>query len=76
MSIAAMVDLARRENEAARKTWGAPAHSTTARTYHKNIAERVVPYIGSGYTLGFVARALGCSVPSVRNALRKLGDEL
>jgi len=76
MSIAAMADMARRENAAARRTWDVPSGDAPARTYHKNITDSVAPYIGSGYTLAYVARALGCSVPSVHYALNKLGAKL
>jgi len=76
MSLAAMADMARRENEAARRTWDVAANETFAGTYHKNITERVVPYIGSGYSLAFVGRALGCSAQAVNAALNKLGAKL
>lgn len=43
---------------------------------HKNVRERIVPYIGSGMTLRAVAAEIGCSHVAVYNALKRMGASL
>lgn len=73
MSIAAMIEMARKENIVARKRWDVGGGATS---YRKNITTRIKPYIGSGMTQTEVARALDCAVPSVTYALKKMGAKL
>lgn len=66
--------LAARENSAVRRAWGEPPDSR--RFAQKNVTEAVRPYLGSALPRNEVARLIGCTPPSVSNALKKIGGSL
>ena len=67
-------EFAAAESRAARKTWDQWGNSSTQD--RPSIADRVVPYIGSGMLQREVAAELGCNRQTVSKALKELGAKL
>ena len=79
MSVEDFREMARRESEASRKAWAMgddfePIARPSGKTIIAgSVADRLIPYVGSGLSQSEVASILGCTRGPIVKACKRLG---